>query len=484
MTSNGQTAPGHDAAHGSRIIAIDGPSGTGKSTVARAVARTLGFGYLDTGALYRIVTLHILEAGIDPSDDAAVAAALPGLTLTPPTDPDRQQHTLAGCDVTTRIRESDVTAAVSAVSANPAVRAFLLGLQRDIAYGAPTVVEGRDIGTVIAPDAAVKIYLTADPEVRAARRLHQDAAANADGQPSATVEAVQRDLDRRDTADSTRAAAPLEAAADAVPVDSTHHRIEQTTAAVLAVATERGLRPAGSLPVTWFHLHGEDDPVPAGRKPRNVDRGRRIGIALSHLMYRMTVRGEHHMPATGPLVVVANHTTFSDGPMLFGRLPRRISFLVKAEVLVGPLGWLLRTVGQYAIDRAAPQREVLLAALAQLKEGGVIGVFPEGQRTDGSVSEVFRGAGWLAARSGATVVPVALRGTARPAGRRLKRFRPKVHVLIGPAFRVPRGAGRTAIDAATAEIQARLASLVADLDRGIAAGDDYRQRYGRGWRRA
>jgi 1-acyl-sn-glycerol-3-phosphate acyltransferase len=127
---------------------------------------------------------------------------------------------------------------------------------------------------------------------------------------------------------------------------------------------------------------------------------------------------------------------------------------------------------------------VLLAALAQLNKGGVIGIFPEGQRTDGSVSEVFRGAGWLAARAGATVVPVALRGTARPAGRRMKRFRPRVHVLVGKAFTVPRGAGRTAIDAATADIQAHLSGLVADLDRGLAARNDYRRRYGRGWRRA
>lgn len=492
VTSDGVSATGYDAAPGSRLIAIDGPSGTGKSTAARAVARALGYGYLDTGALYRIVTLHILDAGIDPADDAAVAAALPGLAFAPPTDPDRQQHLLAGTDVTARIRQDDVTAAVSAVAANPAVRAFLLGLQREIAYGAPMVVEGRDIGTVIAPDAAVKIYLTADAVVRASRRAKQNGAGSGAGTDAASVEAVQRDLDRRDTADSTRAAAPLEAAADAVLVDSTHHSIDDTTNAVLAVAAERGLLPgaagqgvpAGSEPVTWFHLHGDDDPVPTGRRPRNVDRGRRIGIALSHLMYRMTVRGEQHMPASGPLVVVSNHTTFADGPMLFGRLPRRISFLVKAEVLVGPLGWLLRTVGQYAIDRAAPQREVLLAALAQLKEGGVIGIFPEGQRTDGSVSEVFRGAGWLAARAGATVVPVALRGTARPAGRRMKRFRPRVHVLVGRAFTVPRGAGRTAIDAATADIQKHLARLVADLDRGLAARDDYRRRYGRGWRRA
>lgn len=481
-----RTTNEYDGAPGGRLVAIDGPSGTGKSTVARAVARRLGAGYLDTGALYRIVTVHVLQAGIDPTDDDAVAASLPGLALLPPTDPDGQRHLLGGTDVTARIREDDVTAAVSAVAANPAVRAFLLQLQRDIAYGGPMIVEGRDIGTVIAPDAAVKIYLTADASVRAARRLRQNVGARIGA--AASEAAVQADLARRDTADSTRAAAPLEAAADAVHLDSTHLTIDETVAAVLAICAKRGMLDptphAGSLPVSWFHLHGEGDPVPTGRRPRDVDRGRRIGIALSHLMYRMTIRGEGHIPAAGPVVIVANHTTFSDGPILFGRLPRRVSFLVKAEVLVGPLGWLLRTVGQYAIDRAAPQRDVLMAALDQLKAGGVIGIFPEGQRTDGSVASVFHGAGWLAARAGATVVPVALRGTARPAGRRLRRFRPRVHTLIGESFDIPRGAGRTAINAATSEIQRRLSALVADLDRGLSTRAEHRRRYGRGWKRA
>lgn len=509
------------AAAGRSVVAIDGPSGTGKSTVARAVARALGFGYLDTGALYRIVTVHVLAAGIDPADDEAVAGSLAGLTLDPPTDPDGQRHVLDGADVTARIREADVTAAVSAVSANPAVRAFLLDTQRAIAHARPMVVEGRDIGTVIAPDAAVKIYLTADAAVRAARRARQNAMVGAGGAsaagasasagndaggramstlPDTDVTAVEADLARRDRIDSSRATAPLTAAADAVHLDSTNLSIDETVTAVLAVAADRGLpatgptgpepqaapQPArpGSEPVTWFRLHGDDDPVPVGRRPRDVDRGRRIGIALSHLMYRMTVRGEENMPPAGPLVVVVNHTTFADGPILFGRLPRRISFLIKAEVLVGPLGWLLRTVGQYAIDRAAPQREVLLAALAQLKAGGVIGIFPEGQRTDGSVAEVFQGAGWLAARAGATVVPVAMRGTAKPEGRRWKRFRPRVYALVGEAFDIPPGAGRRAVTSATAEIQARLSRLVAGLDRGLASKTEYRRRFGRGWRRA
>jgi 1-acyl-sn-glycerol-3-phosphate acyltransferase len=225
---------------------------------------------------------------------------------------------------------------------------------------------------------------------------------------------------------------------------------------------------ARSQPVRWRRLGGDADPVPEGRTPRNVDRGRRIGILLSHLLYRMDIRGSHRVPSSGPLVVVANHSAFVDGPILFGKLPRRISFLVKAEAVRGPLGWLLRTVGQYAINRAAPERQVLMSALAQLKSGGAIGIFPEGARGAGDVAAVFNGAGWLAARAGAAVVPVAVRGTARPIGRRVPRFRPVVRVRVGEPFDIKAGAGRTAIAAATGLIQQRLVALIGELDAEIA----------------
>lgn len=227
-------------------------------------------------------------------------------------------------------------------------------------------------------------------------------------------------------------------------------------------------RPDGSLPVRWRRLGGQDDPVPQTNTPRAVDRGRHIGIALSHSLYRMDVRGEQHIPPGGPLVVVANHTAFIDGPVLFGMLPRRISFLVKAEAVHGPLGWLLRAVGQYAINRDAPERQVLMAALAQLKAGGAIGIFPEGARGAGDVAAVFNGAGWMAARAGATVVPVAVRGTARPAGRRVPRLRPVVRIRVGESFPIAPGAGRAAIAAATDRIRLALAGLVRELDSEIA----------------
>lgn len=213
----------------------------------------------------------------------------------------------------------------------------------------------------------------------------------------------------------------------------------------------------------WRHLGGSLDPVPPSAQPRGVDRGRRIGIVLGLVAFRLRFQGLARIPPTGPVIFAINHSAALDGPLLFGALPRRISFLVKAEMFTGFMGWLLTAVGQYGLNRDIPDRAPLMNALAQLKTGGTIGIFPEGTRGEGRVESVFNGAGWLAARSGAAVVPVAMRGTVRPSGTR-RRFRPEVDVLVGESFTVPSGAGKRAVNAATAEIREKLKSLVAELD--------------------
>ena len=236
-------------AGGSFVIAIDGPAGTGKSTVARRVAQTLSAGYLDTGAMYRIVTLAVLDAGLDPADDAAVGLLLPRLELTTPVNAGRQHHHLGGRDVSSEIRGGAVTLAVTPVSANPAVRAFLLQRQRELAHTGRMVVEGRDIGTVVVPDADLKIYLTADASERA-RRRHQQNTRIASGVPAgrqpdasaADLAAVAQDLHRRDAKDSSRTHAPLQAATDAVVIDSSSLAVEETVGRVLSLARERGIR--------------------------------------------------------------------------------------------------------------------------------------------------------------------------------------------------------------------------------------------------
>lgn len=199
------------------VVAIDGPAGTGKSSVARGLARSLDARYLDTGAMYRLVTLSVLRAGADLADPAAIADSSRDVTISVGYDPDEDRAYLAGEDVSAQIRGDAVTKAVSAVSAVPEVRTTLVALQRDLANGpGNVVVEGRDIGTVVLPDADVKIFLTASAETRAQRRNAQNIAAGFGDDYAA----VLADVKRRDHLDSTRPLSPLRAADDALVVDT------------------------------------------------------------------------------------------------------------------------------------------------------------------------------------------------------------------------------------------------------------------------
>lgn len=209
---------------GGLIVAIDGPSGTGKSTTSRALATRLSAKYLDTGVMYRVATLHVLNQGIDPADSAAVIAATAVLPLSISDDPASTEVLLAGVDVQKDIRGPEVTQNVSAVSAIPEVRENLVALQRALAAKAHRcVVEGRDIGTAVLVDAPIKAFLTASAEVRAQRRFDQDTAAGRD----VDFDAVLADVVRRDELDSTRAASPLKPADDAHIVDTSDMTMDQ-----------------------------------------------------------------------------------------------------------------------------------------------------------------------------------------------------------------------------------------------------------------
>ena len=210
------------------IIAIDGPAGTGKSSVSRGLAREIGARYLDTGSMYRIVTLALVRAGVDLDDPDAIAAAA-DVPLAVGYDPDTEAAFLGGEDVSALIRGDQVTRAVSAVSAVPAVRTRLVGIQRELAAGPEAVVvEGRDIGTVVLPHADVKIFLTASAETRARRRNDQNIAA---GLPD-DYETVLADVRRRDHLDSSRAVSPLRAADDALVVDTSEMNQTEVIAAL------------------------------------------------------------------------------------------------------------------------------------------------------------------------------------------------------------------------------------------------------------
>lgn len=217
-------------------VAIDGPAGAGKSTIAKAVAARFGFIYVDTGAIYRTVGLAARRVGVDPHDGPGVEGLLPRLSIRFDYGPDGTQRMfLDGEDVSRDIRQPEISMYASAVSAIPAVRAFLLDMQRDMASNHNVVMDGRDIGTVVLPDAGLKIFLTASLEARARRRM----AELAEKGESCTLEDVTADMALRDINDSSRAAAPLKAADDAVLVDTTDMTLDESIEHVCALVRER-----------------------------------------------------------------------------------------------------------------------------------------------------------------------------------------------------------------------------------------------------
>lgn len=225
------------------IVAIDGPAGSGKSTVARALAAREHLTYLDTGAMYRAVTCAALERGVDISDADVVAALARGLDISLTAGVGGERLTVDGEDRTAQIRTPEVDVNVSAVAAVPAVREAMVALQRKAAEAGDVVAEGRDIGTVVFPAAEVKVYLSADPSARARRRAVQrqggdtakDASAQADAAETAAIEA---ELVARDKADSTREASPLRPAADAVHIDSTDLTVDEVCDRIAALMRE------------------------------------------------------------------------------------------------------------------------------------------------------------------------------------------------------------------------------------------------------
>ncbi|MFH1012113.1 MAG: (d)CMP kinase [bacterium] len=217
------------------VIAIDGPAGSGKSSTARLVAKTLGYRYLDTGAMYRAVALKMLERGIEPNDSKAIEELLRDVRIEQKEEGGKTLIFLDGRDVSDAIRTPEISLWVGPVSENPTVRQFLVALQREMGKKGGVVVEGRDIGTVVFPDAQLKIYLTADLNERARRRL-RDLSAQGVGQ---TEDEVRQALAQRDERDSTRQHSPLQRVPDAVVVDTTDLTLEQQVEKIVDFARQR-----------------------------------------------------------------------------------------------------------------------------------------------------------------------------------------------------------------------------------------------------
>jgi cytidylate kinase len=434
------------------IIAIDGPAGSGKSTIAREVAKRLGVHYLDTGAMYRTVTLLALDAGLVPDriPEAADLAAKTDLRFIDRQD-DLTRAFIGDREVTDDIRGRVVSQNVSAVSADAAVRALLTARQRQEAARGDVVLEGRDTGTVVFPDADVKVFLVASIEERARRRREQLLAQGID-EP---LDELAADIAARDAYDSGRALAPLRKADDATEIDTTGMTIAEVIEAVSAlIAAKRGQKvavgpaarpsaPAGPRPVAPV-----SQPVAEkwslSRMVKSPLDTRLYRFAYSFLTplwrfaFRMSVRGTENIPLTGPVLLASNHRSNLDPFFVGVSFPRQVHFMAKAELWkVKVLGGVINMLGSFPVKRGEADRTAVTRALEMLGEGAVVGMFPEGRRQRGGpIGEIHPGVSLLSLRRGVVTVPMVLDGTERAVRKGLPRF-PRVIVTFGPPVELP-----------------------------------------------
>ncbi len=411
-------------------IAIDGPAASGKSTLAQALAEKLGYVYFDTGAMYRAVTLVALNRGVDlASEDALEKIAREiNIELKPASKKDGRLSDVFvdGVDSTFAIRTKEVDNNVSEVSAYPRVRRALTEKQRAVGERGGVVMAGRDIGTVVLPNAQLKIYLEASLEERA-RRRHAELLERGI-KPS--LEQIKEGLRERDKIDSGRAIAPLRPAEDAVKLYSDGMSKEQVVEKVMQLAKDK---------------QGTENNQPT---PYHVPLGARLFRALAAPLFRLAFRilcrvkieGKENIPKSGAYIVAYNHISLFEPPLVLAFWPRMPESVAGADVFDRPgQKILVRAYGAIPVHRGEYDRQVILEMLKVLEAGKALAIAPEGGRSHKpGLRRGFAGVAYLMDRARVPVVPVGVSGTSDDFGARaIHGKKPKVHIRIGKAFNLP-----------------------------------------------
>lgn len=444
-----------------RVIAIDGPAGSGKSTVARRLAERLELDYLDTGAMYRAVTFAALRRGLDPSDVEDVGHMVTSLELS--IGP--ESVSVDGVDASIEIRGPEVTRAVSIVASNPQVRTELRRRQREWAeqHGGG-VIEGRDIGSVVFPDADLKVYLTATPDVRAGRRAKE--ATDLD------YEQVAADIAKRDALDQGRRDSPLTQVDGALVVDTSHLAVDEIVDVLrrhldhppVAATTEATPEPSPSPPERPSRPRAEVRG--ATRAERLLYTGiRAVLVGFARGFFRLRVEGLENVPAEGPFILSPIHRSNIDFLVVLVCAKRRMRYMGKDTLWRPGFGRLWDALGGIPVHRGSADREALRTSIEVIESGEPLVMFPEGTRQHGpEIATLFDGPAYVQSKTGVPIVPVGVGGTESVMPKGAKMLRPhKVAVVIGRPLTAPDVQGakarRSSIKAQTARLSEEIQRL-------------------------
>lgn len=393
------------------IITIDGPSGTGKSTVAKGVAKKLGFTFFDTGAMYRSFAWLVLKKGIDPKKQSEVEDILPQFQYEIKLVGKGERHYFVqGIDVTHEIRSQAISMAASQVAVYTNVREYMVKIQRDFGESVDAVFEGRDMGTVVFPEADLKIFLTAAPEVRARRRFQELIQKFPD--LSMTFDDILKEIKERDEVDTTRAVSPLKQASDAILIDTSRITAHQV---IVKIVKCRPKRRYPKMKLSYKIVYW-------------------IARIFFKCCFRLKIYGlEHFRP--GSAVIAANHASFYDPQVLSISCPQEVHFLAKGSLFEVPLlGKLIRTLNSHPIARGASDASVFRTMVELLTEGKKLILFPEGKRSEtGELLPFQRGLAFLVQKAKCRVIPAYIQGSfeAWPRGAKIPKLFGKMTVVFG-----------------------------------------------------
>lgn len=380
------------------IITIDGPSGTGKTSVSKKVAKALHFSYFDTGAMYRCVTWFILKHETPLSDLHRLKQLLGEFSFHIEEIEGEKRYFVQDEDVTEEIRSQRITRGVSDVAALPIVREMLWKVQKDFAIKESAVFEGRDLGSVVFPNAEVKIFLTASSEVRARRRLEEIKQTMPDEAKDIDLEKIEGDIKRRDTIDSTRKLAPLVCPKGAYVIDTSYLTLDQVVNKIL----KQVKKTLQKMSRPWLYYKG--------MRPFY-----RFVLFLAWVAYKVLYRHkvyglEHYYQGAG--IIAANHTSYLDPPLVAISWPEEIHFLAKQSLFKPFLfGRMIRALNSHPVSGDVNDISVFKTLIQLLKEGKKIILFPEGLRSEnGQLEPLKPGIGLLASRANAAIIPTYIFG--------------------------------------------------------------------------